>query len=310
MPGSFIQTVCFNCQKEQNFHRSFYTKNNDLDGIVPIICPYCKQVIISINQAMLFEIYFQCAIEHIIQKNYAEAVFFLAKTRESFFKYIIYLILYEQDSSIDLDSFFKQISLSERRFGAFCALYQLRFKKNFKMKKDAELRNKIIHAEYYPLEKDVLEYGQNTLDIINEVLKEVLENIDQLHITKLNHLFQKEKVEAYLKTYKDANPQIVYCCDSVISWNCFSEEERIQNERKASFSKNNPTEWRDLAIQANAQNKIIYIDDTGKAVLKEQHEYKTNTKRTYQPTENFKILIKHVKRMNEGLRAHSIPYPS
>ena len=312
MPGSYLYITCFKCQekylKENKLNELplYKVRNSTMAGITQIICPECKDIILSISQEMLYEIYFQTAVEQFVDKNYAESVFFLTKSRETFIKYIIELLLYEKNSGIDIEDIWsKGVALSERRLGAFFSLFFYRFGEFLDLNKiETNLRNKVMHDSVYPTEEDTIKYADNILNLFNTVMKKILEEIDLRIIMLFNRGQQKKKIDAYLKTFKDRHIQIQYASDSIISRNIFSKSEEEQNRRREVFIRKYPDKWKELALQANKTGKIIYINDQGTAELKNQVE--DNEPKIYQPTQSFKKLVEIINQRKKRFDNHSI----
>lgn len=314
MPGFNLNITCFKClketTKEQNLKigwpATYTVKNFDMDGIAQIICPKCKSVIIAINQAMDFEIYFQCAIERFIENNLAETVFFLTKSRETFFKYVLELLLFEKMNNFDREEFWKSgIHLSERRLGGLASVYYYRFGEILKLNQfDFKIRNSIIHDNKYPSKEDTIDFGNNIINTFNIIMKKLMENIERHIIFQFNQIRQESKVNAYISTFKNSSPQIEYCSDSIISWNTFTPCELEQNKKREVFAISHPKEWEILSKQANDQNKNIYIKEDGSASLQDIPVFDKSQKSIYQETENFEKLVEIVsqkKKMEEQL---------
>lgn len=312
MPGSYLYITCFKCQKKYlkegnlNGLPLYKVRNFSMDGITQIICPECQDIILSISQEMLYEIYFQTAVEQFVDKNYAESVFFLTKSRETFIKYIIELLLYEKNSGIDIEDIWsKGVALSERRLGAFFSLFFYRFGEFLDLNKiETNLRNKVMHDSVYPTEEDTIKYADNILNLFNTVMKKILEEIDLRIIMSFNRGQQKKKIDACLKKFKDRHIQIQYASDSIISRNTFSKSEEEQNTRREIFSKKYPDKWKELACQANKTGKIIYINEQGAAELKNRVE--DNEPKIYQPTQSFEKLVEIISQRKKRFDNHSI----
>ena len=82
MAGYYLNFTCFKCNEKslstkgcENEINSYIVKNYDMDGVLQVICPKCKETIIVVNQCLQFEICLQCAIERFLTADYAEAVF-------------------------------------------------------------------------------------------------------------------------------------------------------------------------------------------------------------------------------------------
>lgn len=68
---------------------------------------------------------------------------------------------------------------SERQFGAFVFLYALEFGRPPKLldQKWIELRNEVIHKGKIPTKDEALQYGQDVLDVVRPILREMQERL-------------------------------------------------------------------------------------------------------------------------------------
>ncbi len=128
-----------------------------------------------------FEVLFQGGTFAIFDGYYREAVASFSSALECLYLFAIELILYKKGIDREqIEKTLKAISLSERRLGAFLALYlieagvKLSTLENEKVRsgynKDAKkFRNDVIHNGKIPTKQQTLEYGNIVLRHIREV---------------------------------------------------------------------------------------------------------------------------------------------
>lgn len=218
MPGYYLSFTCFKCA-QNGYMSSYICKNVDMDGVMKQKCPKCGETIVIRNQTVQFQIYLQCAIEQFSQDNYAETVFLLAKSRESFFEFIIGLLLYENGYKENIDNPLNSFGVkpSERRLGFFLALYFSRFNEVINSDKEieAKLRNDIMHSQKYPTREEVIKFGNNVLDLFYRVIKKIKSCIDISVIYEYIFALQDKKLKLYFKEFGDCEICLQNCSDAI-----------------------------------------------------------------------------------------------
>jgi len=221
MAGYYLNFTCFKCNEKslstkgcENEINSYIVKNYDMDGVLQVICPKCKETIIVVNQCLQFEIYLQCAVERFLTADYAEAVFLLAKSREAFVEFVIDLLCYERGLNVDLNK--NGLHLSERRYGFLDGLYFMRFGDVINLNAwNMEIRNKIMHNGIYPKRQDVVNFGNNILQFFYKVIDKIKSEIAYDVYMGYVHSVKNDKIDTYKQTFKDKDVQIQTVSDAI-----------------------------------------------------------------------------------------------
>lgn len=221
MAGYYLNFTCFKCNEKslstkgcENEINSYIVKNYDMDGVLQVICPKCKETIIVVNQCLQFEIYLQCAVERFLTADYAEAVFLLAKSREAFVEFVIDLLCYERRLKVDLNK--NGLRLSERRYGFFDGLYFMRFGDVINLNAwNMDIRNKIMHNGIYPKRQDVINFGNNILQFFYKVIDKIKSEIVYDVYMEYVCLIKQGKIDTYKQTFKDKDVQIQTVSDAI-----------------------------------------------------------------------------------------------
>lgn len=137
-----------------------------------------------------FEILFDYSLNAIVDGYYREAVSSFTSAMERYFEFFIKVILNESGSNFkDLDSIWKTISSqSERQLGAYIIMYAQKFSEQpilLNSNKEIPFRNNVIHKGYIPTKQEAIEFGQNTLLII------------ETSLLKLKNIFPKATNETF-----------------------------------------------------------------------------------------------------------------
>lgn len=221
MAGYYLNFTCFKCNEKslstkgyENEINSYIVKNYDMDGMLQVVCPKCNKTIIVVNQCLQFEIYLQCAIERFLTDDYAEAVFLLAKSRETFVEFVIDLLCYERENNVDLKK--NGLCLSERRYGFFNGLYFSRFNEIINLNEwDINTRNNIIHNGIYPKKQEVIEFGDNVLQFFYRVIAKIKSEICAEVYIGYVYSIKQSKIDTYKQTFKDKKVQIQTVSDAI-----------------------------------------------------------------------------------------------
>lgn len=223
MAGYYLNFTCFKCNEKslstkgcENEINSYIVKNHDMDGMLQVVCPKCNEIIIVVNQCLQFEICLQCAIERFLTNDYAESVFLLAKSKESFVEFVIDLLCYEKGKKFDL--YKNGVHRSERRYGFFVASYFMRFGDIINMRlldSDAKLRNDIIHNGVYPKKQQVIDFGNSILQFFYKVIDKIKSDIPTDVYMRYVHSIKQGKIDTYKQTFKDKKVQIQTVSDAI-----------------------------------------------------------------------------------------------
>jgi len=168
------------------------------DNIYPFTCINGHRNVL-IQQEEKFELLFESAVYAISDGYFKEAVSSIASSLERLYEFMINVISLKHNIGQDdfLDSWKNVNSQSERQLGAFIFLYLLEFKKcpPLLKNKKTEFRNKVIHRGYFPTFDEVLEFGEETLKIMFEILIDLRRNckdaIQEYQAIKIKDMFEK-----------------------------------------------------------------------------------------------------------------------
>lgn len=221
MAGYYLNFTCFKCNEKslstkmcENETNSYIVKNHDMDGMLQVVCPKCNEIIIVVNQCLQFEIYLQCAIERFLTADYAEAVFLLVKSRETFVEFVIDLLCYERKKEVNLKQ--NELYSSERRYGFFAGLYFARFNDVINFSKlDFKIRNRIIHNGIYPKKQEVIEFGNNVVQFFYQVIEKIKSEIPTDVYMGYVYSIKQGKIDTYKQTFKDKKVQIQTVSDAI-----------------------------------------------------------------------------------------------
>lgn len=152
-------------------------------GLVHVSCPngHKSAIIYEERKYMLLLI---SACQALLDSHGREAVSSIAAALERCYEFFIRVSLRKHGITPgDLNNIWKSIaSQSERQFGAFAALYAAESQKPFVLPpKISEFRNKVTHKGYFPTDKEVLKFGREVFELIQEISK-VLETLGNDHV--------------------------------------------------------------------------------------------------------------------------------
>lgn len=168
-----ISTTCIKCShKELNSTGPTFIQIND-QGLYPYTCPNGHKNAIILQQEK-FELLFQSAAYAITDGYLKEAVSSIASSLERLYEFAINVICekYQLQKEI-LDLAWKSVSKqSERQFGAFIFLYVMEYKKMppIPSSRHVEFRNNVTHKGYFPTHDETVNYGQDILDMMSEIV--------------------------------------------------------------------------------------------------------------------------------------------
>ncbi|PKM89155.1 MAG: hypothetical protein CVU87_05880 [Firmicutes bacterium HGW-Firmicutes-12] len=176
------------------------------DNVYEIVCDegHCSTIILHENK---FELLFEMGVLAFIDGYYREAVTNLAASLERLYEYYINIVLLHRGINYkDIMITWKNVkNQSERQFGAFCYLYLLEngtspqtFSNRF-----VEFRNNVIHKGYFPAIKEVIEYGEAVLKVMNVLLLYII-NRYRKEVAELHFINQNE----YRDRIKNRNAQL------------------------------------------------------------------------------------------------------
>ena len=305
MAGRIVYAICGKCHQEdieaQKIPSEFLTYQllNNNDGIVQFKCRRGHNCCIII-QELKFETLVNIAVENILDKYYREAIFNFAAAQERCFEFVIELLCLEQELSKDeylkIWKFFE--NQSERQLGAFCSLYFSRFKANpfnyNEFANKANIRNRVVHKGQIPSKDDVYKYGNYMLENIYNIMKNVTEKV----APKLLNDFVSQKNREKFEKAQEQDVTISLISSSIISWRTATLEDLEQEQKLREYSAKNERKYAEMAVQANAQHQILFVDEKGHLVLKDSQEpFVKKTTAEYIGKTNLNELVKHVSIM-------------
>ena len=239
-----MSTVCFKCDENNELDlnsRDFHTHFNYNDGLIKYKCRngHDNYTYILNNK---FELLYDSAIISYYGDNYRECVTNLASCLESFYEYIIRLILYSKNrkSILEIEKFNKKInSRSECREGVFLGMCKVYFDKNFFINdKYKNLRNKVVHNGMFPSKDDAFNFAKYTFDFICNCYKSIRENLTSAEIINFEKALLDYKLKDFVGEYS------VHMITTVLSSGfvntCFEEEiELFKSRAKFHYRINN-----------------------------------------------------------------------
>lgn len=154
----------------------------------------------TILQQQKFEILFDIGAYAILDGYYREAVSSFTSSLERFYEFYIKVLSIERkiDEKIFMTSWKMVAKQSERQFGAFIFLYTLEHGKSPILLSTAnvEFRNDVIHKGLIPTKAEALSYGNDVLNVIRPVLKNLKENYkDSIGKAVFQHL-NKRRIDS------------------------------------------------------------------------------------------------------------------
>jgi hypothetical protein len=169
-------------------------------------------------QVVRYQLLFESGIVAELVGFHREAVSSIAAALERFYEFAIEVFTLRAGIEPDTHAAaWEQVHQSERQLGAFLFLHLVNLGKAFKVgRKEIEtyekrfgFRNKVIHAGYFPSEKEVLDFARYVYDLIVETRK-TLVNLDAAAVEKVElrhyaagHAAVLEKAGGQLKVGKD-----------------------------------------------------------------------------------------------------------
>lgn len=174
-----INLTCYSCTNPPNQMVRVPIRD---DGYYKLKCENGHETEYQVSN-QLYEILFDVGVNAIIDGYYREAIASFTASLERFYEFYIKFIWRKNNKTEELiDLSWKLISnQSERQLGAFVSLYMLEKNEAPKMlsNKLVELRNQVIHKGKIPLEEDVINYGNEIINLISPITYDIKENHHQ-----------------------------------------------------------------------------------------------------------------------------------
>ncbi|AZO69956.1 hypothetical protein [Mesorhizobium sp. M1D.F.Ca.ET.043.01.1.1] len=144
-------------------------------GLAIVDCPKGHQSAVMFDERKYW-VLLMSACNAYCDGHFRESVSSMAAAIERAYEFYVRCSMHSKGLSLDqVEEFWKPLShMSERQFGAFCALYYLDTKSRFEMPgKQIEFRNRVIHQGYLPSEAELLEYGRFAFNVLRSLTKTV-----------------------------------------------------------------------------------------------------------------------------------------
>lgn len=223
-----IIATCMKCQFENlnlksddqvksplDYSNFIYLQIND-ENVYEFICTKGHKNAL-IHQEEKFELLFESAINAIIDGYLREAVSSIASSLERLYEFSIIVMLLKNKIQYDtIKNSWKNLNKqTERQLGAFIISYLFEFKDSPKLpsNKQVEFRNNVIHKGYFPTYDEVINYGQETLDIMFDILANIkstcTEGIDILTRTRMIEMAKKAREITDLPPITITTPTII-----------------------------------------------------------------------------------------------------
>ncbi|KZS41906.1 hypothetical protein AWE51_00220 [Aquimarina aggregata] len=207
--------ICPICVPDPTKGVAAVTAEGDINNDFIAVCKCSKEhVSICFQEDYRFEFLYYSAIQSMVSGNLSESVLSFSAALERVFELFIkvnlinYKIPYE-----DIKKYWKELGLSERQYGAFCTLYFMIAKKEWRENGNMKnFRNKIVHKGYIATTKEVEKYASYIVDKINDVTVWLIENlrdslliyeqiIKEERLLKVKELCKRHKVDFYCWTH-------------------------------------------------------------------------------------------------------------
>lgn len=162
------------------------------DGYYEFTCPSGHKSLVALQQQK-FEILYEVGAHAIIDGYYIEAVTSFTAALERFYAFFIEVACKIKKIKPELfqETWGFVANQSERQLGAFIYLYLIIFETTPEILSDENrsFRNSVLHKGKIPNKEDTIKYGQEVLDLIFPVLKELKkEHRKELSATVEKHL--------------------------------------------------------------------------------------------------------------------------
>lgn len=199
-------TPCMKCLQELGRPEYFtHIQLND-DATWELTCPTGHKTQVALQNPK-FEIFFHMGCLQFLEKNWKNCIHNINTALEEFIGYVIKIIYF----SSNLEDYGAEIikstdSLWERKYGAFIALYLMKFKKNKIIpKKQVEFLNKITHKAYIPTESQAFDYCEFVHNFIlsiqnkinEEIPSEILNSFTRKRLEEKSKLFQSDATSSF-----------------------------------------------------------------------------------------------------------------
>lgn len=179
------------------------------DGLYDVICSNGHRSQIFLQNEK-FDILFELGVNALLDGYSREAVASMAASLERFLeRYVEIISLKNGIPSEMFKETWKQLAKqSERQLGAFLMVYLLEKNKppSYLSQAQIQFRNDVIHRGVFPSREQVMQYGQEVLNLITAILLDLLEQDSALpflaSLEDSNHLFKDsdERAGTYLPT--------------------------------------------------------------------------------------------------------------
>lgn len=170
-----ILTDCPYC-REKASERFFVTLEQKQDCVYEIECPHGHRFKLNILYHP-FQKLFESAVYALSDGYFRESIGSFAAAYERFLELFVRVV--HQSNGIDINAFdatWKKVShQSERQLGAFMFTFLLEFREPPTMLCDnsTNLRNRVIHKGYIPLEQEAIDYGNEVLNCITSAIRRI-----------------------------------------------------------------------------------------------------------------------------------------
>ena len=195
-----ISTICLKCAQDSNIKDLCNSFPDYNDGMFTYTCRNGHNNYIRLINNK-FELLYDSAIICYYNGQYRECIMNIFSCIESFYEYIIRLLLYAKGNNIidDVIKSTKQIDKrSEYREGAFFAICKAYLNKDFCIKeKYKSLRNTLIHNGDFTIQQKSYDFAKYIYNFISECYLDVQKLVGKDKIKEFELRFQDYKFRGY-----------------------------------------------------------------------------------------------------------------
>lgn len=205
---------CMKCLQELGRPEYFIHMQLNNDAAWELICPAGHKTQVALQNPK-FERFFHMGCLQFLEKNWKNCVHNIITALEEFIGYVIKIICFSSNLEDYCAEIIKSLdSLWERKYGAFIALYLMKFKKNKIIpKKQVEFRNKITHHGYIPTERQAFAY----CEFIHNFIMSIQNEINQKISSEILDSFTRKRLEEKNKLFRSDIPPSFFHLNMILN---------------------------------------------------------------------------------------------
>ena len=310
-----FQVLCPVCMRENHNIPTgqFYPVQYMTDMPMEVTCQRGHKFCVIVD-TYLFEVLYEYAFKAFMHGDFRGAVYNFASGLERLLETATLILMAEginrsEDALTLWKDFFS--NKSERQLASFITLYFLRFRSLPFSKKEYEgmckLRNEVVHKGGIINEKKAREYGDYAIQVMHEILKNLVENINTEVLLQCKFAYLKQQTKS---VKQDKDSAILTVHSSIVSWLKQNDKECEVEKQLLAYSIENPNLYAAKAAQANQEQKRMWMTDTGDLCLVSDEEIEQYGKKVYRGTKTFDQYCQEVEKdcETEKLLKHLVFY--